>query len=146
VSRLFIQPYLDEDVSVLATLLRVRSFDVRTTLEAGNLGANDQEQLAYAAANDMAILTHNRVDFEKLANQWLADRKTHGGIIISVRRPPHEIVRRLLVIMNDVTAEEFQNQLDAESAQKSWRKLNGSALLPQLIAGVLFKDGMKIAA
>ena len=33
-----------------------------------------------------------------------------------------------------------------ESAQKSWRKLNGSPLLPDVIAGVIFKDGIKIAA
>jgi putative transposase len=33
-----------------------------------------------------------------------------------------------------------------ESAQKSWRKLNGSALLPEVIAGVIFKDGTKLAA
>lgn len=33
-----------------------------------------------------------------------------------------------------------------ESAQKSWRKLNGSPLLPEVIAGVIFKDGIKIAA
>ena len=33
-----------------------------------------------------------------------------------------------------------------ESAQKRWRKLKGGALLPEVIAGVLFKDGMKIAA
>ena len=33
-----------------------------------------------------------------------------------------------------------------ESAQKRWRKLNGSVLLPEVIAGVIFKDGMKLAA
>ncbi|HLW86193.1 MAG TPA: transposase, partial [Candidatus Sulfotelmatobacter sp.] len=33
-----------------------------------------------------------------------------------------------------------------ETAQKRWRKLSGSALLPEVVAGVLFKDGMKIAA
>ena len=33
-----------------------------------------------------------------------------------------------------------------ESAQKHWRKLNGSTLLPEVIAGVLFKDGVKLAA
>ena len=33
-----------------------------------------------------------------------------------------------------------------ESAQNSWRKLNGSALLPEVIAGVIFKDGTKLAA
>lgn len=33
-----------------------------------------------------------------------------------------------------------------ESAQKGWRKLNGSPLLPEVIAGVIFKDGVKFAA
>ncbi len=33
-----------------------------------------------------------------------------------------------------------------ESAQNHWRKLNGSALLPAVIAGEIFKDGTKIAA
>jgi transposase-like protein len=33
-----------------------------------------------------------------------------------------------------------------ESAQKSWRKLNGSTLLPEVIAGMVFKDGVKLAA
>jgi len=33
------------------------------------------------------------------------------GIIIAVRRPPYEIVRRLSLILNQVTADEIQNQL-----------------------------------
>jgi putative transposase len=33
-----------------------------------------------------------------------------------------------------------------ESAQKRWRKLNGSELLRDVIAGVVFKDGVKLAA
>ena len=33
-----------------------------------------------------------------------------------------------------------------ESAQRSWRKLNGNALLNDVIAGVIYKDGMKQAA
>ena len=33
-----------------------------------------------------------------------------------------------------------------ESAQKSWRKLNGSNLMPEVTAGVIFKDGVKLAA
>src|SRR5205085_3719423 len=33
-----------------------------------------------------------------------------------------------------------------ESAQNHWRKLNGSVLLPAVIAGVIFKDGTKLAA
>jgi transposase-like protein len=33
-----------------------------------------------------------------------------------------------------------------ESAQNHWRKLNGSTLLPDVIAGVIFKDGTQLAA
>ena len=33
-----------------------------------------------------------------------------------------------------------------ESAQNHWRKLNGSPLLPEVVAGVMFKDGVKLAA
>ena len=33
-----------------------------------------------------------------------------------------------------------------QSAQNHWRKLNGSTLLPAVVAGVIFKDGTKIAA
>jgi putative transposase len=33
-----------------------------------------------------------------------------------------------------------------ESAQNHWRKLNGSMLLPEVIAGVIFRDGTKLAA
>jgi transposase-like protein len=33
-----------------------------------------------------------------------------------------------------------------ESAQKRWRKLNGSVLLAEVVAGVVFKDGLKLAA
>jgi hypothetical protein len=33
-----------------------------------------------------------------------------------------------------------------ESAQNHWRKLNGSPLQPEVVAGVIFKDGVKLAA
>ena len=33
-----------------------------------------------------------------------------------------------------------------QSAEKGWRKLNGSKLLPDVVAGVTFKDGVKLAA
>jgi transposase-like protein len=33
-----------------------------------------------------------------------------------------------------------------QSAQNHWRKLNGSALLPAVVSGVVFKDGTKLAA
>lgn len=111
-SRLFIELYLDEDVSALvADLVRARGFNVETTREAGNLGSADEAQLAYAAGRQKTFVTHNRLDFERLAGRYFNAGETHHGIIIAVRRPPREITRRLLAILGRVTADEMENQL-----------------------------------
>ncbi|NJO83857.1 MAG: DUF5615 family PIN-like protein [Blastochloris sp.] len=110
--KLFIDLYTDEDVAVLiADILRGRGYDVLTTREAGYLGQGDVEQLAYAVQQQRAFLTHNRADFEALAETYYHAGTTHYGIIIAIRHPPHEIVRRLLVVLNNVTADEFINQV-----------------------------------
>jgi predicted nuclease of predicted toxin-antitoxin system len=112
VNRLFIELYLDEDVDVLvADLLRARGFVATTTRDAGNLQASDAAQLAHAVSRQQTLLTHNRADFEALAQTYLAAGQSHHGIIIAVRHPPYEIVRRLLLILNQVTADEMQDQL-----------------------------------
>ena len=109
---LFIELFLDEDVDVLvATLLRARGFTALTTREAGQLHNSDAEQLAYAVSQRKTFLTHNRADFEALAKEYWAARQTHYGIIIAVRHPAQEIVRRLLRILNQVTADEMQDQV-----------------------------------
>jgi predicted nuclease of predicted toxin-antitoxin system len=112
VSRLFVNLYLDEDVDVLlAALVRSRGLVAFTTREAGQGGATDEGQLAYAAERRMAILTHNRGDFEALAAVYRQQGRPHSGVIIAVRRTPHEIVARLLPLLNDVSAEEMDNQV-----------------------------------
>jgi len=111
VNRLFINLYLDEDVSsLLGKLLRSRGMAALTTHDAGCLGASDAQQLAFASGKQMAILTHNRRDFESLAKEYFDSGRKHAGIVIAVRRPPYEILRRLLPLMNRVSAEEMDNQ------------------------------------
>ena len=111
-NQLFIELYLDEDVDVLiADLLRARGFKATTTREAGQLGNSDEAQLAYAVDHQKTYFTHNRTDFERIAEAYYAAGKAHPGIIIGVRRQPYEIARRLLVILNDLTADEMWNQL-----------------------------------
>ena len=96
-NRLFIELYLDEDVDVLvADLLRARGFAATTTLEAGQLGKSDKEQFAFAVSQQKAFLTHNRPDYERLANEYLTAGEKHYGLLIAVRRRPHDIARRLL--------------------------------------------------
>ena len=67
--------------------------------------------MAHAAGLRMTFLTHNRADFEQLAREYFAGGRDHSGVIIAVRRPPREIARRLLQVLNTVTADEMKNQL-----------------------------------
>lgn len=109
---LFITLYLDEDVDVLvAELLKVYGFTAVTTREVNRLGSEDDEQLAYAVSEGMAVLTHNRVHFEELAAAYFGEGKAHAGIIIAVQRSPYEIARRVVRILDHVTADEVRNQL-----------------------------------
>jgi tRNA G26 N,N-dimethylase Trm1 len=112
VNHLFIEFYLDEDVSTLvAELVRARGFAVTTTHEAGQGGKSDEEQLNYAASRRTTLVTHNRADFELLARQYFNSGLKHYGIVIAVQRPVHEISRRLLVILDQVTADEIEDQI-----------------------------------
>jgi uncharacterized protein with PIN domain len=109
-TKLFIELYLDEDVDVLlADLLRPRGYDVVTVRDAGRLGLSDDEQLAFATKEGRAVLTHNRLDFEALAADFAAQGREHAGIIIATRRPVYDLLRRLLVILDALTADEIRN-------------------------------------
>jgi hypothetical protein len=111
-NEIFIELYNDEDVSVLiAELIRARGFSVLTTLEAGNLGKSDAEQLEFAVSQERVLLTHNRVDFEVLARKYFEESRNHYGIIIAVRRLPNDMLNRLLEILNQTTADEMINQI-----------------------------------
>ena len=111
-SPIFIELYLDEDVDVLIVeLLRGRGFSVTATREAGQLGCTDAEQLAYAAREQKTLVTHNRAHFEALAREYLDEGRPHSGIILAGRNPPYEILRRLLLILNHVTADEMKDQV-----------------------------------
>lgn len=109
---LFAKIYLDEDVAVLvADILRTNGFEVGITSELHRKGKNDPDQLRYAGENGMAILTHNRTDFEDLASDYFDHGHNHHGIIISVIRPPQEIARQMMKLLDRFTADEMSNQV-----------------------------------
>lgn len=111
-SSFFICLYLDEDVNVLvADLLNAKGFDAITARDAGQLQASDVEQLAYAVSQTRTLVTHNRIDFEALVQTYFEAEQMHYGVIFAVRRSPQEIAQRLLVILNQVTADDMENQV-----------------------------------
>lgn len=110
---LYMRLLFDEDVSVeVAANLKSHGFDVLTVRDAGRLHLADEAQFAFAVQEQRALVTHNRVDFELLHEQYLASQHPHFGIIIVKRRPHDDIVvRKLLSLLDSVSSEEMRNQL-----------------------------------
>ena len=105
--------YFDEDVSVkIADNLRNRGFDTRTTLQAKNLGASDDEQLDYSAKAGRVLVSHNPKDFLDLHGGYLTAGKTHSVIVLVVRqKDPYRTVARLLHLVQNTPPEDMRNQL-----------------------------------
>jgi hypothetical protein len=93
------------------TSLERAASTITTTREAEQGGSSDEEQLNYAVSRRITLVTHNRADFESLAREYFNSDMKHYGIVIAVQRPAHEIARRLLVILDQVTAEEIEDQI-----------------------------------
>ena len=109
---LFITIYLDEDVHVLvAVLLLQGDCQAVTARDADQLGKSDPEQLDYASRHRMAIVTHNRGDFETLHRQCLATGQTHAGILIGMDNRPYTLARRILAAQDMYNVDEMRNQL-----------------------------------
>jgi len=104
--------YLDEDIHKrVAYALRLRGFDVVSTSEVGNTGLSDSEQLAYAVAEKRALVTFNVVDYVKLNKEYLLLGKDHYGIVVSSQLPIGETIRRLLGLLNKLSADRLKNTL-----------------------------------
>ena len=113
---LFIALYTDEDVtSELAPAIRTRGLKAQSAAEAGLLDVDDAAQLAYATGQGSAILTYNARDFLLLARQYADAGRSHAGIIISFeqysRREFGELLRLILRLLNELTADEMHNRV-----------------------------------
>ena len=99
---------LDEDVWLgLAPALREHGFDVVHVTEAGRAGLSDPEQLAYAAQEKRAILTHDAKDFVPLAVAFFFDEQSHAGIILARQGKKGEQLRLATSLLNNLSAEEL---------------------------------------
>ncbi len=104
--------YLDEDVSVvLARILSGRGFDILTARDADMLGRSDQQQLLFGTSQSRAVVTHNRLHFEKLYSEFAQKQLEHSGIVIAGRRDVYELARRVGLLLSAIPADLFRNQL-----------------------------------
>ncbi len=75
--------YLDEDIpAAVAPALRRHGLDVVTTVEAGNGGASDPEQLEWASRQGRTMVTRTARDYIPLARTRLQEHRAHPGIIL----------------------------------------------------------------
>jgi hypothetical protein len=75
---------------------------------------SDEAQLAYAAAQGMAILSYNTQHFILLARSWYLAGREHAGIVVSEQfsqRQFGELLRRVLRLLNSLTANEIHNRV-----------------------------------
>ena len=108
---LFVRLYLDRHImGRLAVDLRGRGYDVVRTEEVGKDTAPDEEQLAFAAAENRAVLTFNICDFAPLHEAWQTAGRTHSCVIVSQqlgRRDYGLLLQRMLRLLNQFTMEEM---------------------------------------
>jgi predicted nuclease of predicted toxin-antitoxin system len=108
---LFLRLYFDRHIMTrFAVDLRGRGYDVLTTEKAEKDTASDEEQLAFATADNRAILTFNIRDFAPLHEGWKAAGRSHAGIIVSRQLGSRQyglLLQRMLGLLNHFTAEEM---------------------------------------
>jgi len=110
--KLFVAVYTDADIAAdLAGKIRARGYDAVSAFEKGQRYLDDEPQLEYANSEGRAILTHNQRHFEPLHRKWLSEGRDHSGIILSVQIPIGELLKRMLRLLNQVTADEMRNNL-----------------------------------
>ncbi len=90
--------------------MRQYGFDVTSTLELGRVESDDDEQLAYAASEQRAIVTFNHKDFAIRHAQYAAESRDHWVIVLSTEETI-DVIRRLLRLLNTLSAEELKNQI-----------------------------------
>jgi uncharacterized protein DUF5615 len=111
-----IRLYLDDDslAKALVKALRDNRIDVVTTIEARMNGRDDEEHLAYAAEQGRVLCSFNTRDFYRIHSEWLAEGKSHAGIILAQqqRYSVGEQIRRLLRLTDSKSAEDMKNRVE----------------------------------
>ena len=101
---------LDEHIwAYLAKILREQGFDVIHVEEIDLTATPDDKIMAYAVGEHRAVVTFNIRHFIPLSIQYFEDGKEHYGIVVSKQLSQGELQRRVIKLLESVTAEELIN-------------------------------------
>jgi hypothetical protein len=110
-----IRSYVDEDAMARALVrgLRARGVDLTTMLDEGMSEQDDMAQLEYATQHGPVLYTFNVGHFYHLHAEYMAQGKSHAGIIVVFRQrySVGEQRRRLLQLISMKSAEGRRNSL-----------------------------------
>jgi predicted nuclease of predicted toxin-antitoxin system len=112
VPALHIRLYIDEHVwRKLAAELRERGFDAVNVYDAGRAGLSDEEQWEYAVIQKRALLTFDKDGgrFIAMASEWFYAGRPHCGLIVSAQLERGELLRRVLRLLDAVSADEMMD-------------------------------------
>jgi predicted nuclease of predicted toxin-antitoxin system len=86
----------------LAAQLRQYGFDVTSTLEQNLVEVDDDEQLAFAVAQQRAIVTFNHKDFAIRHARYQREGQEHWGIVLSTDESTDVLRRRPALVEHSV--------------------------------------------
>ena len=106
---------MDDDTGLPALVAQATAhgFAAMRSDDVGMRGRPDEEQLSYAVAQGLMLVTCNGRDFRRLHDEWLADGRSHNGImIVNQSIALGERVRVLLWLANAGSAEDFIGRVE----------------------------------
>ena len=111
--------YLDADSQdwvIVRAFVQV-GMDVLTSNDAGMAESPDEEQIAFAVANQRVILTANIKDYRRLCGEHQARGESHPGVILRRQDlPVGEQIRRIVRMWETVSASEMADREEFLSA------------------------------
>jgi hypothetical protein len=85
--------------------------DAVSIYHAGLQGLGDPAVLAHASAQGRVLLTHNIRDFVALHHQYLAEGRSHSGILLSHELYVGRLVTRILAFISQAGDQDMAKQL-----------------------------------
>jgi predicted nuclease of predicted toxin-antitoxin system len=105
-----IQLLLDEPIWVgLREALAQRGYDVIHLNDTGQRGIDDEPLLAFATAQDRAVLTYNTRHFVPLVSLWYEAGREPAGGILSVQLSRGELLRQIERLLATLSAAALNN-------------------------------------
>lgn len=104
--------YLDEnEAHEVARQLRREGYDIETAAEAGlaSAGVPDDVQLRHACETGRVLMTQDLKTMSGTIQAWLDAGNAHPGVFLCDERPPHELIARLPLALQQYEPEDLRN-------------------------------------